>query len=261
MILTDTHTHLYLEAFEDDREEVMQRAKEQQVKKMILPNIDTTSIEALHSLCDQYPSNCFPMMGLHPSSVEANYKNELETIYKKFSERKYYAVGEIGIDLYWDKTYEEQQKEAFRTQIRWAIEKKLPIVIHARNSFDEIFEILDEENHEDLQGVFHCFTGSAEQAAKALGYGGFWLGLGGVLTFKNSRLADVIKDIAMENLLLETDAPYLAPVPYRGKRNESAYVRQVAEKLAITKDLSVEEVARITTENAEKLFKIPVEWS
>lgn len=261
MILTDTHTHLYLEAFEEDRDEVLQRAKEHEVKKMILPNIDTSSIEALHTLCDKYPAHCFPMMGLHPSSVGEDYKNELATIYSRFLERKYYAVGEIGIDLYWDKTYEKQQKEAFRTQIRWAIEKKLPIVIHARNSFDEIFEILDQENHPDLRGVFHCFTGDAGQAEKALDYGGFWLGLGGVLTFKNSRLDEVIKNIPMENLLLETDSPYLAPVPYRGKRNESAYMRHIAEKLATAKGLPIEEVARITTENAEELFKIPVEWS
>ncbi|MCF8332686.1 MAG: TatD family hydrolase [Bacteroidales bacterium] len=261
MILTDTHTHLYLEAFDEDRDEVMQRAKEHEVKKMILPNIDTSSIEALHALCDKYPDNCFPMMGLHPSSVGEDYKNELTTIYNQFLERKYYAVGEIGIDLYWDKTYEEQQKEAFRTQIGWAIEKKLPIVIHARNSFDEIFEILDQENHADLRGVFHCFTGDAKQAEKALSYGGFWLGLGGVLTFKNSQLDEVIKNIPMENLLLETDSPYLAPAPYRGKRNESAYVRHIAEKLATTKGLSIEKVGRITTENAEELFKIPVEWS
>jgi len=261
MILTDTHTHLYLTEFEEDRDKVIRRAGEQNVKKMLLPNIDKTTIEDLNSVCDTYPEKCFPMMGLHPSSVGQDYKKDLDTIYKQFDKRKYFAVGEIGIDLYWDKTYEAQQKEAFRTQIRWAIKKKLPIVIHARDSFDEIFEVVDQENCEELRGVFHCFTGSFEQARKALSYGGFFLGLGGVLTFKNSKLDRVVNDIKIENLILETDSPYLAPTPHRGKRNESAYVSLVADKLAEIKNMPKEEVAKITTNNAEKLFKIPVEWT
>ena len=258
MILTDTHTHLYLKDFDEDRAEVFKRARQENVKRMLLPNIDSSTISNLNSLCDEYPEECFPMMGLHPSSVGDNFQEELEIIYNQFGQRHYYAVGEIGIDLYWDKTYEKQQKKAFRTQIRWAINKKLPIVIHARDSFDEIFEILDEENCDDLKGVFHCFTGNKEQADKALAYGGFLLGIGGVLTFKNSKLDSVIEEIALENIILETDSPYLAPTPHRGKRNESAYVSLVADKLAEIKGLSKLKIAEITSDNAANLFKIPV---
>lgn len=256
MILTDTHTHLYLKEFEEDRDEVIERARQQYVRKLLMPNIDTTTVEDLNALCEKYPDECFPMMGLHPSSVDNNYEQELENIYHQFNHRNYYAVGEIGIDLYWDKTFEAQQKKVFRTQIKWAIEKNLPIVIHARDSFSEIFEILDEENCKGLRGVFHCFTGSQEQAKKALSYGGFLLGIGGVLTFKNSGLDQVVKKIDMENLILETDSPYLAPTPHRGKRNESAYVSLVADKLAEIKGLPKSKVAAFTTANAQNLFKI-----
>ena len=261
MILTDTHTHLYLKEFGEDRDDVMKRALDQDVRYMIMPNIDSSSIDDLHTLCDHYPSHCFPMMGLHPGSVDQHYQEELEKIGSLFKKRTYYAVGEIGIDLYWDKTYKEQQKQAFRTQIEWAKDMQLPIVIHARDSFETIFEVLDDVNSDKLRGVFHCFTGTAEQAEKALSYGGFWLGIGGVLTFKNSKLDKVIEEVDMENLILETDSPYLAPAPNRGKRNESSYIRLVADKLAAIKGLTTEQVAEITTANAEKLFKIPVKWS
>lgn len=261
MILTDTHTHLYLNAFSEDRDDVMQRALDKDIRYMIMPNIDSSSINDLHTLCDNYPSHCFPMMGLHPGSVDEHYQEELKKIGTHFEKRTYYAVGEIGIDLYWDKTYKEQQKEVFRTQIEWAKNMQLPIVIHARDSFETIFEVLDDVNSSELRGVFHCFTGTAGQAEKALGYGGFRLGIGGVLTFKNSTLAEVVKDVDIKHLLLETDSPYLAPTPNRGKRNESSYVRLVADKLAAIKGLTTEQVAEITTANAEELFKIPVKWS
>lgn len=254
MILTDSHTHLYLEQFDADRNDVIRKAIEQDVRYMILPNIDKDSIGPMMQLVNDFPENCFPMMGLHPTSVKEDYGVHLEAIREWLQKDKFYAIGEMGIDLYWDKTYFAEQQEAFRIQVGLALEYGLPLVIHSRNSFDEIFKLLDEENKPGLKGVFHCFTGNLEQARHIIGMG-FMLGIGGVLTYKNSVLAEVLEQIPMEYILLETDAPFLAPVPHRGKRNESAFVVEVAKKLAEIKGLGLEEVAEMTTGNALKLFK------
>ncbi len=255
MILTDTHTHLYLDNFDQDRDLVMERAFNEGVNNILLPNIDSSTIEALHALCDKYPEKCHPMMGLHPTSVAENYEDELAIVKKNLEQRKYVAIGEIGIDLYWEKKFQTQQVIAFEQQIDWALEYDLPIVIHGRDSFDEIFEVLDRKNTENLRGVFHCFSGNIEQAKQALSYGNFKLGIGGVVTFKKSKLPEVVKHCDMEDLLLETDAPFLTPTPYRGKRNESAYIRYVAEKIAEIKETDIKTVAAITTTNAKELFR------
>ncbi|MCF8229705.1 MAG: TatD family hydrolase [Bacteroidales bacterium] len=253
MTLTDTHTHLYLDAFDDDRNEVVQNAIDKGIKYMLLPNIDSTSRKGMLKLCKQFPDNCFPMMGLHPTSVKENYKEELALVEKELETGKYIAVGEIGMDLYWDKTFQKEQKEAFQQQIRLALKHDLPIAIHQRDSYEEIMEAMEEMDTSGLTGVFHCFTGTREQAGKIIGMG-FFLGIGGVLTFKNSKLEQVIKGIDLKHIILETDSPFLAPVPYRGKRNESTYVRLVANKLAEVKEMDVEEVAEQTTINAKKIF-------
>lgn len=256
MYLIDTHSHIYQPAFDEDTDAMMQRALEAGVKKILLPNIDIESVECVHRLCDAYPEVCYPMMGLHPCDVKENYKEVLDTLYTNFAKRKYVAVGEIGIDLYWDKTTLPYQIEAFKIQINWAKELQLPIVIHARESFDEIFAVLDEVNDDRLTGVFHCFTGMIEQAQKVIAYNGFIMGIGGVLTYEKSGLDKVVAELPMEYLVLETDSPYLTPKPHRGKRNESANTRIVAEKLAQVKNTSLDEVMRITTENAERMFGV-----
>lgn len=256
MQFVDTHTHLFSPAFDEDRTEIVQRAIKAGVETMLLPNIDVESIEPMYNLCAQFPQNCFPMMGLHPGSVDEKWEENLEIIRTNLFERKNCAVGEIGMDLYWDKTFVNEQAEAFRRQVNWAKELNLPIVIHAREAFDEIFAIVDELNDERLTGVFHCFTGSLEQAKKIQNYGGFKLGIGGVLTYKKAGLDEILKDVDMNELILETDSPYLPPTPHRGKRNESAYLLHVAEKLADVKGISLAEVAQITTKNANELFKL-----
>ena len=254
MIFTDTHTHLYLNAFDDDRANVVKKAVEQDVKYMLLPNIDSSSIDPMFELCKAFPENCFPMMGLHPTSVKENYKEELEIISGWFEKQNFIAVGEIGIDLYWDQSFQKQQEEAFRFQIDLALKNEIPIVIHSRDSFDEIFNVLEDYRGSGLKGVFHCFTGSLEQANKAIDLG-FYLGIGGVLTFKNSGLDKVIAEIDLKHILLETDSPFLAPTPFRGKRNESAYINLVANRLSQIKNIDREEIAKITTQNAIDLFK------
>ena len=256
MYFIDTHTHLYSSEFDTDRTEMVENAIKAGVKKLLLPNIDVASIDPMYELCKQFPANCFPMMGLHPGYVTENWEQDLVIIRKALDENKHIAIGEIGMDLYWDKTFIEEQKMAFRIQIEWAKEFKLPIVIHARDAFDEIFEILDELNDANLTGVFHCFTGSLEQAQKIQSYGGFYFGIGGVLTYKKSDLPSVLVDIPLEQILLATDAPYLPPTPHRGKRNESKFLLHVAEKVAEVKNCSLVEVARITSENAQQLFRI-----
>jgi TatD DNase family protein len=256
MYFIDTHTHLYSTEFDSDRTEMVENAIKAGVKKLLLPNIDVASIEPMYELCKQFPANCFPMMGLHPGYVTENWEQDLVIIRKALDENKHIAIGEIGMDLYWDKTFIEEQKMAFRIQIEWAKEFKLPIVIHAREAFDEIFEILDELNDATLTGVFHCFTGTFEQVQKIQSYGGFYFGIGGVLTYKKSDLPSVLVDIPLEQILLETDAPYLPPTPHRGKRNESKFLLHVAEKVAEVKNCSLIEVARITSENAQQLFRI-----
>jgi TatD DNase family protein len=226
------------------------------VGKFFLPNIDQYSIAGMKKLQQDYPEHCYPMMGLHPCSVKENVEEELAIVEKELESTNYIAVGEIGIDLYWDKSFLKEQQTAFRRQIQWAKAKKLPIVIHCREAFDEILSILDELNDDNLFGVFHCFTGSLEQAKHILNYGNFKLGIGGVLTFKNAGLDKVIKEVSIENLVLETDAPYLAPAPFRGKRNESSYLVHIAEKLAEIYELSLLEVAEITTKNANDIFQL-----
>ncbi len=255
MILIDTHTHLYSDKFDSDRDLIINRAINQGVEKFLLPNIDVESIEPMHKLCNQYPDNCFPMMGLHPTSVDQNYKGVLSHIKSQLEKNRYIAIGEIGIDLYWDKTYANEQRIALLEQFQWAIDYNLPVVLHSRDSLKEIIEVIKEFNNPKLHGVFHCFTGSQKQAESIIELG-FLLGIGGVLTFKNSGLSQEIKSIDLKHLVLETDSPYLTPSPYRGKRNESAYVMLVAQKLAETKNLSIEQIANITSENAKKLFQI-----
>lgn len=256
MILTDTHTHLYSKEFENDIDDLIKQAINKNIQRFFLPNVDVDSIAPMLSLQKHYPANIFPMMGLHPCSVKEDYKQQLDEIKHHLNNEKYYAVGEIGIDLYWDKSFIEEQKEAFRIQIRWAKKMNLPIVIHARESFKEIFEIVDEENDEHLTGIFHCFTGTKEDAQKIINYGGFKLGIGGVVTFKNSGLDEVLKSVDVKHLVLETDAPYLAPVPYRGKRNEPSYLELVALKLCDIYSSSLEEIANITTQNSKEVFGI-----
>ena len=256
MILTDTHTHLYASQFDEDRKEMIDRCLENGIERLFLPNIDATSIEGMMQLANQYPDHCFPMMGLHPTSVKANYKEELELARQWLDKEEFCAIGEIGIDLYWDDTFKKEQEEAFRIQIEWAKEMRLPIVIHSRDSFDEIFSILDEVNDERLTGIFHCFTGNADQARHIINYDGFKLGIGGVVTFKNGGLDKVLPEIDMNHLVLETDSPYLAPTPYRGKRNESAYLINVANRVAEIYNTSIEEVAEVTTQNSKQIFGI-----
>lgn len=252
-MLIDTHTHLYLPQFDEDRAEVIDRANEKGVERFYLPNIDSTSMDAMFALEAAHPESCFAMMGLHPCSVKENYEEELALVKKWLDTRDFCAVGEIGIDLHWDKTTLDIQKKAFRQQIDWAKEYELPIVIHSRESIDIIIEILEEEKDRRLRGIFHCFTGNVEQANKIIALG-FYLGIGGVLTFKNSGLDKTIAKVGLEHLVLETDSPYLSPTPFRGKRNESAYVELVAKKLAEVKQVEIEEVAKATTANSEKIF-------
>ena len=255
MILTDTHTHLYYETDPEKLSGLMQRSLDKGVSRLFLPNVDSKSIPLVFRLAEQYPENCYPMLGLHPCDVKENFREELALIYKEIPGQRIYAIGEIGIDLYWDKTTLAIQQEAFRTQINRAKQMNLPIVIHCREAFDEIFEILEELKDDKLRGIFHCFTGSAEQAEKVIGLG-FYLGIGGVLTYKNSGLDKVVQDISLEHLVLETDSPYLTPVPFRGKPNESSYLIYVAQKLADLKQVSIEELARITTENSKQVFGV-----
>ncbi|MEW6467988.1 MAG: TatD family hydrolase [Bacteroidota bacterium] len=253
-MLVDTHTHLYASEFDSDRRQVIEEAVRQGVGRMYIPNIDSSSVASLFSLCNEHPAHCFPMMGLHPCSVNSRYGDELRIVEHWLGKMKFHAVGEIGIDLYWDLTYLNQQKDAFRQQVLLAKKYDLPIVIHTRNSFNEAYEIVQELNDSSLRGIFHCFTGTPEDAARVILLGGFKMGIGGVITFKNSGLDKTVQQIDMRHLVLETDSPYLAPVPHRGKRNQSAYIRLVAEKLAQVKQLPVEEVAEITTRNALEIF-------
>lgn len=254
-MLVDTHSHIYSEDFLQDRDEALQRAYSAGVKKIILPNIDSGSIKHMLDLSESYPHLCYPLMGLHPTSVDNDYKEELEAVEYWLDKRKFYGVGEIGIDLYWDNKFINEQRDAFRQQIRMAKQHQLPIVVHVRDSFDETLEIVEEEQDGSLSGIFHCFSGDKDQASKVVDLG-FLIGIGGVVTFKNSNLNQLVKTIAPENLVLETDAPYLAPVPKRGKRNESAYLVYVAQKLADIYGLPLSDLAEITTNNARKLFGI-----
>jgi TatD DNase family protein len=254
MQLTDTHTHLFAEEFDADRSAMIQRAIAKGVSTCFLPNIDVSTIPALLKTCDDFPANCFPMLGLHPCSVDATYEQQLAETKDWFGKRKFYAVGEIGIDLFHDITFAEQQKKAFRTQIEWAKEMNLPIVLHCRNSFNEVMEIVTEMHEERLKGIFHCFTGTIEEAQKVMALKSFKMGIGGVVTYKNSTLSQVLKEVPLSYLVLETDSPYLTPVPFRGKRNESSYIWYVADKIAEIYRLPIEKIAEITTQNAMEVF-------
>jgi len=255
MIITDTHTHLYSEAFEEDREAMIQRALDANIKRFFIPAIDSSYTEAMFQLEKAYPDNVHLMMGLHPTSVKENYKEELRIVDELLKKRPFVAVGEIGIDLYWDKSTLQIQQDAFKYQIKLAKQYNLPIVIHCREAFDEIFEILVEEKDDKLFGIFHCFTGTFEQAQKAIAYN-MKLGIGGVVTFKNGKIDQFIDQIDLKHIVLETDAPYLSPTPFRGKRNESSYIINVLNKLSELYGLPKEEIAKITTENSIDVFKI-----
>lgn len=259
MIFTDTHAHLYVEQFDADREEMIKRAIDAGVERIFFPAIDTATHNNLVALADRFPENCFPMMGLHPCSVDvATIEKEFNAMEDWHSKRKFVAVGEVGIDLYWDKTQLLLQQEIFSRQIDLALKMKLPVIIHSRNAFKECYEIVktkkDKSGGENLTGIFHCFSDGISEAEKVIALGGFLMGIGGVLTFKNSGIDKVVENFGLENFVLETDAPYLAPVPYRGKRNESAYLAHVAKKMAEIKKCSLEKIAEITTENSRKLF-------
>ncbi len=253
MKLIDSHAHIYLEEFDGEVPQVVQNAKEVGIERIYLPNIDTGTIESMIQLEKDYPGFFYPMMGLHPTSVKEDYTDQLETIKKWLNERAFPAIGEIGIDLYWDDTYKKEQEKAFELQLNWAKEKGLPVVIHSRESFREIFDVVDRVNDDRLYGIFHSFAGNADDAQHIIKLG-FKIGINGIVTFKNSTLDEVVSGIDIDHLVLETDSPFLAPVPRRGKRNESAYLRYIAGKIAEVKELSVEEVAEITTRNALKIF-------
>jgi TatD DNase family protein len=255
MTLTDTHTHLYYEIDIEKQTLLMNRCFENGVHRLFLPNVDVKSIDMIDNLVKRYPENCYAMAGLHPCDVKENYIAELETIYESIANRKIYAIGEIGIDLYWDKTTLQLQKDAFKQQIAWAKNLGFPIVIHCREAFDEVFEVLESEKDEKLRGIFHCFTGDLTQAQRAIDLN-FYLGIGGVVTYKKAGLDLVLAEVPIEHIVLETDSPYLAPVPFRGKPNESSYLIHIAKKVAEIYGISVEEVAEITTENSKKVFGI-----
>ena len=255
MQIIDTHTHLYLNQFREDIDDVIVQAKENGVKKFIFPAIDSSHFERMHNLKKKYPNDIFLMSGLHPTDVKENYKDELDFVVNTLKTNSYVAIGEIGIDLYWEKSFLKQQQDAFKFQIRLAIKYDLPIVIHCREAFNEIFEVLDKENCDKLRGVFHCFTGTFEEAQRAINLG-FVLGIGGVVTFKNGGIDKFLHKIDLKNIVLETDSPYLAPVPFRGKRNESSYLIYILEKLSEIYGISKEKIAEITSKNAEKVFRL-----
>lgn len=254
-ILTDTHTHIYYHANKPTLDEQLQRCFEKNIERLFLPNVDTKSVPLVMETARTYPGNCFPMLGLHPCSVQENYKEELRQLERLLSEHKVYAIGEIGLDLYWDKSTLDFQRDAFRIQVGWAKAMGLPIDIHCRDAFDELFVLLEELKDAKLFGIFHCFTGTLEQAKRAIDLG-FTLGIGGVVTFKKAGLDAVVKEIDLQHIVLETDAPYLAPTPYRGKENESSYLYYIAEKVADLHEVDVSEVASITTENSRRIFGI-----
>lgn len=254
-MLVDTHSHIYTEDFSEDIADVIQRAYENEVRKIVLPNIDSSSVKRMLDLVEQYPQICFPLMGLHPTSVTEDYEEELQLVEFWLQKEKFYGIGEVGIDLYWDKTFIAEQTDAFRRQVRLSQKYDLPLVIHFRESFDEVITVLREENKPGTRGVFHSFSGTAQQAQQVTDLG-FLIGVNGVVTFKNSGLEQLVQKVDPSHLLLETDSPYLTPVPFRGKRNESSYIVYVARKVAEIYGMNVQELARISTQNAEKLFKI-----
>ena len=254
MELIDTHAHIYLDSFDEDRQQVIQRAREAGIGRVYLPNIDGGSIPGMMDLCRKEPEFFFPMMGLHPTSVDEQYPEALSQVESWLDREEFAAIGEIGIDLYWDTTYYRQQQEALKIQFQWAMERGMPVVIHSRESFQEIFEVIDQVDDGRLYGIFHSFSGTAEDARRILDMG-FKIGINGIVTFKNSSLDQVVRDIDINDLVLETDAPFLSPEPKRGRRNESAHVRYIADKIAEIKQMPVEQVAEITTQNALNIFR------
>lgn len=254
--LIDTHTHLYLDSFKNDLSIIINNCQKNGIKKLLLPNIDSTTINAVNQLSRKYAEICYPMMGLHPCSVKENFHSELAIIENELNKGEYIGIGEIGIDLYWDRSTLDKQKLVFETQVKWAKERNLPIVIHTREAFEEVFSIIDSLNDNELTGIFHCFTGNKEQAEHIINYGGFKLGIGGVVTYKNSGLDKTLKDIDVDHLVLETDSPYLTPTPFRGKRNESTYLTYIAEKLSSIYGCSIDDIAKKTTTNALEIFKL-----
>lgn len=255
MKLIDTHNHLYLEEFDPEQEELVNAAKESGIDTLLLPNVDLETIERMHNLCDRFPDFAYPMMGLHPTSVDSNYASTLKKIESHLPQRNYCGIGEIGIDLYWDKTYLKEQKIVFEEQLRWSIDMNLPVAIHTRDAFPEVFDSIYKVGPDKLRGVFHSFTGTEDDLAEIKKFSQFSIGINGVITFKNSKLSEIIKHTDIYSIVLETDAPYLAPVPYRGKRNEPVYIWKTAEKIAETYDLTCNEVIQITRKNALELFK------
>ncbi|MDO1501880.1 TatD family hydrolase [Winogradskyella maritima] len=256
MIITDTHTHLYSEAFDEDRDAMMRRALDENITRFFIPAIDSTYTEAMFQLEKDYPENVYLMMGLHPTHVKPEtYKGEMTHVEAQLASRDFIAIGEIGVDLYWDQSTLQLQQEAFRYQIQLAKKYQLPIVIHCRDAFDEVFEVLDAEADDELLGIFHCFTGSLEQAQRAINLN-MKLGIGGVVTFKNGKIDQFLNQIDLKHIVLETDSPYLSPTPYRGKRNESSYIIKVLEKLSELYKRSKEEIAEITTQNSKDVFGI-----
>lgn len=252
----DTHTHLYAEEFDGDRDLAVLRAKEAGVTRMFMPNIDDTTVDDMLSLCASH-EGCYPIIGFHPTSVDANWKQRLSTVKSRLdSPQKFYGIGETGLDLYWDKAYRNEQMEAFDEQIHWALEKDLPLIVHCREAYPELFEVLAPYRETNLRGIFHSFTGTKDEAERLLEYSGFMLGINGVATFKKSTLPDILPDVPVDRIVLETDSPYLAPVPFRGKRNESAYLLKTAEKLSDIYGIPLETIARTTTENALRVFKV-----
>lgn len=251
----DTHTHLFEPEFAEDREMVVQRAVEAGVKTLCLPCITEASLSRMEEMCAGFRGICYPMIGLHPTELGDDYQVVLDRMYKELKGcDRYIAVGEVGLDLYWDDTRKNEQLDAFRQQIEWAAETGLPLAIHSRNAFDDLYKVMDDNRSKGLTGVFHCFSGDAGEARKLLSFDGFYLGIGGVVTYRKSNLPSVLADVPLERVVLETDSPYLAPVPRRGKRNESSYIPFIAQKLAEIYGCSVEEVAAVTTENARRLF-------
>lgn len=256
MRIIDTHSHIYAEEFDADLSEVITRAKSAGVERILMPNIDIESIDRLHRVAGDYEGYCIPMMGLHPTSVGEDWRNQLNVIKQQLTNRSYIAVGEIGIDLYWDRTFEKEQKEAFEEQLRWSIDYDLPVAIHSRDAIPECIACIRNVGVERLKGVFHSFGGTEEELREILSLQNFLLGINGVVTFKNSTLSTVLKQTDLSHIIIETDAPYLAPMPFRGKRNEPSYTVKVAEKLSEIYNVSIEEIGRITTDNAVKLFSV-----
>ena len=255
MAFVDTHTHLYVEEFDEDRELALIRAGEAGVARLFMPNIDDTTVDAMLALCRSH-EGCYPMIGFHPTSVDADWKARLAAVRRWLdSPQTFYGIGEVGLDLYWDKTYKKEQMQALEIQIEWALEHDLPLVVHCREAYPELFEVLAPYKETGLRGIFHSFTGTEEEAARLLEYTGFLLGINGVVTFKKSVLPSVLPHVPLGRIVLETDSPYLAPVPYRGKRNESAYLVKVAGKLSEIYSVPLEEIARVTTENACRMFR------